>query len=80
MTIAVTAVSGRLGSEIVRALQQLQARDPIVGLARTPQRAQGLGIEVRPGDYADTEQLTRSLAGVDTLLLVSGNEQPEARI
>ncbi|UJH70347.1 hypothetical protein [Ornithinimicrobium sp. INDO-MA30-4] len=80
MTIAVTAVSGQLGSSIVRALQSLDSDEQIVGLARTPARVEDLGIDVRPGDYADPAILTQSLTGVDTLLLVSGNEQPEARI
>ena len=80
MTIAVTAVSGQLGSEIVRALQRLGVGEPIVGLARTPAHVEGLDIEVRPGDYADPVQLTTSLQGVDTLLLVSGNAPPDDRI
>lgn len=80
MTIAVTAVSGQLGSTIVRGLQDLGTGTTIVGLARTPVHATGLGIDVRPGDYADVEQLTASLQGVQTLLLVSGNEQPDQRI
>ncbi|MGB3733437.1 MAG: NAD(P)H-binding protein [Ilumatobacter sp.] len=80
MTIAVTAVSGQLGSEIVRALERLDTGRPIVGLARTPANAEGLDIEVRPGDYADGQRLSVSLKGVDTLLLVSGNERPDLRI
>lgn len=80
MTIAVTAASGQLGGAIVRALQHLDTGERIVGLARTPANARGLDIEVRPGDYADAEQLPLSLQGVTTLLLVSGNEQPDERI
>ena len=80
MTIAVTAVSGQLGREVVRALARLGSDEAVVGLARTPERATGLDIEVRPGDYADPAQLEGALGGVDTLLLVSGNEQPDDRI
>ncbi|MGB3828561.1 MAG: NAD(P)H-binding protein [Ornithinimicrobium sp.] len=80
MTIAVTAVSGQLGSAIVQALARLDTAQPIVGLARTPEHAEGMDIEVRPGDYADTNQVSASLKGVATLLLVSGNEQPEERV
>jgi hypothetical protein len=32
-----------------------------VGLARTPSKAQSLGIEIRPGDYGDRDQLKSSL-------------------
>lgn len=80
MTIAVTAASGQLGQAVIRALLELDTGEPIVGLARTPANAEGLSVEVRPGDYSDVGQLTTSLAGVGALLLVSGNEAPEKRI
>ena len=80
MTIAVTAVSGHLGREIARKLIALSIGEPVIGLARTPKNAQDLGIELRLGDYNQPEQLRASLAGVDTLLLVSGMDAPDARI
>ncbi|WP_339689704.1 SDR family oxidoreductase [uncultured Parasphingorhabdus sp.] len=79
MTIAVTAASGQLGSAIIRALSRM-TDEPLVGLARSPDKAAGLGVEIRPGDYADREQMEKSLAGVDTLLLVSGMAAPDERI
>lgn len=80
MTIAVTAVSGQLGAAIANALVAKNTDQPIVGLARTPDHARVKGIDVRPGDYADRDQLEGSLKGVDTLLLVSGNGAPDDRI
>ena len=80
MTIAVTAVSGQLGSAVVRALARLGTGETVVGLARTPEHVTGLDIEVRPGDYADPARLEDALGGVDSLLLVSGNESPDRRI
>jgi len=80
MTIAVTAVTGQLGASIAKALVAANSDKSIIGLARTPAKAKDLGIEVRPGDYADTKLLKSSLNGVDTLLLVSGNAAPEDRI
>ncbi len=80
MTLAVTAASGRLGGEIARALMRARSSQPVIGLARSPDKASGLGIEVRPGDYTDREQLETSLAGVDALLLVSGMAPPDERI
>jgi NAD(P)H dehydrogenase (quinone) len=80
MTIAVTAASGQLGREIVRALQATPGVGSIVGLARTPAKAQDLGIDVRPGDYGRPDQLAVSLAGVDAVLLVSGMDAPDKRI
>ncbi len=80
MTIAVTAVSGQLGSEIARKLSEMPIDEVVVGLARTPANASNLGIDIRPGDYGQPDQLRSSLAGVDTLLLVSGMDAPDARI
>ncbi len=80
MTNAVTAVSGQLGREIATKLARLPGGEPVIGLARTPERAAGLGIEVRPGDYNQPDQLRTSLAGVDRLVLVSGMDAPDARI
>ena len=80
MTIAVTAVSGQLGSAIARALVAQKPGQSIVGLARDPGKVRVPGIEVRPGDYSSPETLEASLRGVDTLLLVSLNNAPEARI
>lgn len=80
MKIAVTAASGKLGSAIVEATVKLTSKDQVVALARTPERALGLGVEVRPGDYEDAVQLEQSLQGVDVVLLVSGMDAPDKRI
>ena len=78
--IAVTASSGSLGSEIAKAAIQIAGKDNVVGLARTPAKAQSLGIEIRPGDYGDREQLKTSFRGIDAVLLVSGMDAPDKRI
>ena len=80
MKIAVTAASGQLGKEIVKATIPLLAKDNVIGLARTPDKAKNLGVEIRPGDYDDKYVLEKSLASVDTLLLVSGMDDPKKRI
>ena len=80
MRVAVTAASGQLGSEIVRALVALGDGTGVVGLARTPKNAEHLGVEIRPGDYNERGILEQSLQGVDTVLLVSGMDAPEKRI
>jgi NAD(P)H dehydrogenase (quinone) len=80
MTIAVTAVSGQLGRAIAQALLDMKLDQPIIGLARTPAKVTGLGIDVRPGDYDQPDDLKASLAGVHTLLLVSGLAAPDVRI
>lgn len=80
MKIAVTAASGKLGSEIVKAASALAGKENVIGLARTPSRAGNLGVEILPGDYNDKEALGKSLQSVDSLLLVSGMDAPEKRI
>ncbi|MEQ9407064.1 MAG: SDR family oxidoreductase [Fuerstiella sp.] len=77
---AVTAASGQLGSEIVKATVKLAGRTNVVGLARTPSRAEALPVEIRPGDYTSCSELTKSLQGIDSVLLVSGMDAPDRRI
>ncbi len=78
--IAVTAASGKLGAEIVKATVELVGRENVIGLARTPAKAESLGVEIRPGDYTKPEELERSLRGIGTVLLVSGMDAPDKRI
>ncbi|WP_404309751.1 SDR family oxidoreductase [Neorhodopirellula lusitana] len=78
--IAVTAASGQLGSEIVQAAIEIVGKENVVGLARTPSKAESLGVEIRPGDYLSREDLQHSLHGIETVLLVSGMDAPEKRI
>jgi NAD(P)H dehydrogenase (quinone) len=80
MIIAVTAVSGHLGAEIVKASATLLGNDRVVGVARNPAKAQGLDVEVRRGDYNNRRGFEDALVGVDALLLVSGMDAPDKRI
>ncbi|NQU36473.1 MAG: NAD(P)H-binding protein [Actinobacteria bacterium] len=80
MRIAITAASGHLGSEIVKATSSIFPEADVVALARTPERARGLGVEVLPGDYEDRAELEHSLRDVDSVLLVSGMAAPDLRI
>jgi NAD(P)H dehydrogenase (quinone) len=74
MTIAITAATGQLGRLVVESLKRPVPADRIVALARSPERAAHLGVPVRQFDYDAPATLEPGLAGVDTLLLVSGNE------
>lgn len=80
MNVAITAASGQLGSHVVEAVLALIPGTNIVGLARTPEKAKHLGIEIRPGDYNEKDVLEESLRSVDAVLLVSGLDAPERRI
>ena len=72
MTIAITAASGQLGRLVVQALQTSAPHDVVVALVRSPANAGDLGVAVREADYDRSDTLDRALAGVDTLLLISG--------
>lgn len=79
MTIAVTAVSGQLGSAIVRSLLARNSGQAVIGLARNPESVSIEGLDLRPGEYTDRDGFARSLAGVDTLVMVSLNTPPDLR-
>jgi uncharacterized protein YbjT (DUF2867 family) len=73
MTIGLSGVTGHVGSLVRRLLPD--TGQPLVVLARTPARVTaGPRDEVRPCDFADLDGATRSLSGVDTLLMVSAAE------
>ena len=74
MLIAVTGATGPFGRHVVAALAARVPAASIVALARDPARAADLGVAVRAADYDRPETLGPALAGVDRLLLVSGNE------
>lgn len=74
MKIAVTGVTGQLGRLIVEDLKKRIPAEEIIGLARSPEKAEDLGIALRPADYARPETLKSALEGVDKLLLISSSE------
>jgi NAD(P)H dehydrogenase (quinone) len=78
MTLAVTGATGHLGGLVVEHLiSRGTPADQIVALVRRPEAAADLaakGVVVRHFDYEQPDQLPGALAGVDSLLLVSGNE------
>jgi len=80
MSIAITSVTGQLGQAIALEAIMRLGKNHVIGLARTPEKAQHLGIEVRKGDYNDLATLTSSLQGIKSLLLISGLTTPDKRI
>lgn len=80
MEVAVTAASGKLGSAIVRQLAQQVGSEHIVGTARTPSKAEHLGISVKKGDYNSKSDFIEALQGIDVVMIVSGMDAPEKRI
>lgn len=80
MKVAVTLASGQLGSAICKELIDTIGATNVIGIARTPKKAAHLGIEVRKGDYDNPEDFKTALKGIDAVLTVSGNGQPDKRI
>ena len=72
--IAITGATGQLGRLVVAKLKEKTATDNIVALVRSPQKAADLGVEAREADYNQPETLEHALAGINTLLLISGSE------
>ncbi len=74
MTIAVTGATGQLGRLVIAQLKKRSPTSNIVALVRSPEKAKDLNVEARVADYGEPEKLHVALRGVDTLLLISGNE------
>jgi len=80
MKIAVTAASGKLGSSVVKELSKEIGKENVIGIVRTPKKAFLLGIEVRKGDYNSRADFISALKGIDSVLLISGMDDPQKRI
>lgn len=80
MKIAVTAANGKLGTTIIKNLIKLIGSENVIGLARTPEKAKHLGIEIRKGDYNNTQDLEIALKDIDVVMLLSGMDEPQKRI
>ncbi len=74
MKIGVTGATGHLGRLVVEKLKERVSAESVVALVRNPQKAADLAIEAREFDYNKAEGLAAPLQGIDTLLLISGNE------
>ncbi|MDQ7903125.1 SDR family oxidoreductase [Phytohabitans sp. ZYX-F-186] len=75
MTLAVTGATGRLGRRVAERLSASGTPQRLV--VRDPERAPSLpGAEVVRAEYADGAAAQRALAGVTTLFMVSGAEEP----
>jgi NAD(P)H dehydrogenase (quinone) len=75
--IAVTGASGRLGSLAIAGLLKEVPSNRLLALVRSREKAGtfvALGVRVRYGDYSAPESLAPALAGVRSLLLISGTE------
>lgn len=74
MKTGITGATGQLGQLVVEQLKERTAAANIVALVRDTAKAAGLGVEARTFDYNKPSALASALAGIDQLLLISGNE------
>ncbi len=75
--IAITAATGQLGQLVVEQLLTQVPAAQVVAVVRDPARAAALaarGVTVRAASYDDAAALDRALAGIEKVLLISGNE------
>lgn len=80
MKIAVTTAGGNLGREIIFCLKKEIGEENVIGIARTPEKAKYLNVEIRRGDYNSRDDFNKALKGIDAVLLVSGMDHPDKRI
>ena len=81
--IAITGANGQLGRLVIQSLQRLAPGERIVAAVRSPGKAQDLKsatVEIREADYDRPETLAKAFAGVDKLLLISGNDLGGGRV
>ena len=80
MKVAVTAASGQLGAAIIKQLITDIGKKNVIGIARTPSKAEYLGVKITKGDYNNKTDFEEALMGVDVVLIVSGMDHPDKRI
>jgi NAD(P)H dehydrogenase (quinone) len=80
MKIAVSAANGQLGSAVVGELKKQIGKTNVIGIVRSPEKASHLGIEIRKGDYNNQDDFKAALKDIDSVLLISGMDDPHKRI
>lgn len=80
MKIAITSANGQLGRAVVKRAIEVFGADNVVGLARTPEKAKDLGVEIRKGDYDKQKDFEKSLQDIEVVVILSGNAHPDDRI
>jgi NAD(P)H dehydrogenase (quinone) len=71
--IAVTGASGQLGRGVVGALVSRVGAGSVSALTRNPAGVADLGVETRPADFDDPDNLVPAFEGADRLLVISAS-------
>jgi NAD(P)H dehydrogenase (quinone) len=66
--ITITSAIGKLGASIAQHLIQEIGNENVIGIARTPDRAKNLGVEIRRDDYNSRKDFDLALQGIDRVL------------
>ncbi len=69
--ILITGATGKVGGAVIPLLAG-QARVDVVAAARAPEKAAGLGVPVVLMDFDRKETLAPALAGIDSVLMLTG--------
>ena len=75
--IMITGVTGHLGGQVLRFLQQKADNHSLSVIARTPSKLDPddiKGVNVVQADYDDKKSLVEAFRGIDRLYFVSGND------
>ncbi|HEV2375195.1 MAG TPA: SDR family oxidoreductase [Streptosporangiaceae bacterium] len=79
--ILVTGATGKIGGEVARLLAA--SGTPVRAFVRSPRKAAGLaglGVELAPGDLADTGSLAVAMDGIERLFLVCAQDLRQAEL
>jgi nucleoside-diphosphate-sugar epimerase len=87
LTVAVTGPTGAIGKALMRALEQDEAVERVIGMARSPFDPLSQGwtkVEYRQGDVLDEAAVRGLIAGADVVVhlafLIFGSEEETARV
>lgn len=72
--IVVTGATGQLGRLVIEELKQRVPASGVVAAVRSPEKAEGLGVEIREADYDRPETLRSAFRGATKVLLISGTD------
>ncbi len=76
--ILITGATGQLGSIVIEHLLKKMSAKQIVGLARDEGKAASLkerGVDIRIGNYDDTDSLKSAMQGIEKVLLIAGTDE-----